>query len=84
MEELDSKLREAQAQVGVVTASDVSNAANASDTPADGKPELERVKVSVDASDEQDARSKLEEALRPGQSWASHPPSRAVPSGSRR
>jgi hypothetical protein len=60
MEEVDSTLREAR--VGVVTASDVANAPNASGTP-DEKPELESVKVSVDAADEQDARSKLEEAL---------------------
>ncbi|MEO7197682.1 MAG: hypothetical protein ABIZ50_04340 [Solirubrobacterales bacterium] len=63
MEEVDRILREAR--VGVVTAGDVSNAPNASGTPAED-PELEGVKVSVDASDEADAKSRLEETLPDG------------------
>ena len=64
MEEVDSKLRENR--VGVVTAGDVSNATTASGIP-DEKPEVQSVKVSVDASDEAEAKSKLEDAL-PGAS----------------
>jgi hypothetical protein len=65
MEEVDSKLREAR--VGVVTASEVENPANASGTPGE-KAELESVKVSVDASDTDDAQRKLEEVLPEGAS----------------
>lgn len=63
MEEVDSILREAR--VGVVTAGDVSNATTASGIPAEN-PEAESVKVAVDATDEDDARRKLEEALPEG------------------
>jgi hypothetical protein len=64
MEEIDSALREQR--VGVVTAGDVSNATTASGIP-DEKPQVESVKVSVDAADEDEAKRKLEEAL-PGAS----------------
>lgn len=64
MEEVDSALREARA--GVVTAGDVANATTASGIP-DEKPTVESVKVSVDASDPDEARRRLEEAL-PGAS----------------
>ena len=60
MEAVDSALREAR--VGVVTASEVSNATGASGVP-DEAPEVESVMVSVDASDPEEARRRLEEAL---------------------
>ena len=65
MQGVDSILREAR--VGVATAADVSNAANASGTQS-AEPELESVKVSVDATDPEDAKRKLEEALPGGTS----------------
>lgn len=65
MEEVDGILREAR--VGVATAVDASNAANASGTQS-AEPELESVKVSVDATDPEDARRKLEAALPEGTS----------------
>jgi hypothetical protein len=64
MDEVDTKLREAR--VGVVTAGDVSNATTASGIP-DENPQVESVKVSVDAADPDEAKRKLEEAL-PGAS----------------
>lgn len=64
MSEVDSALREAR--VGVVTAGDVANAKTASGIP-DENPEVESVKVSVDASDHDEAKRKLEQAL-PGAS----------------
>ena len=64
MNEVDSKLREAR--VGVVTAGEVSNATTASGIP-DEDPQVESVKVSVDAADPEEAKRKLEEAL-PGAS----------------
>lgn len=60
MEEVDSALREAR--VGVVTSSEVSNATSASGVP-DEAPAVESVMVSVDASDPEEARRRLEEAL---------------------
>ena len=60
MEEVDSALREAR--VGVVTSSEVKNATSASGIP-DEAPEVESVMVSVDASDPEEARRRLEEAL---------------------
>lgn len=65
MEDADKILREAR--VGVVTAGDVSNAPNASGTPSE-EPELESVKVSVDATDVEDAGRKLEGVLPEGTS----------------
>ena len=65
MQGVDSLLREAR--VGVATAADVSNAANASGTQS-AEPELESAKVSVDATDPEDAKRKLEEALPGGTS----------------
>jgi hypothetical protein len=64
MEDVDAALREAR--VGVVTAGDVDNATTASGIP-DEKPSVESVKVSVDASDPDEAKRRLEEAL-PGAS----------------
>ncbi len=64
MAEVDSALREAR--VGVVTAGDVENATTASGIP-DEEPTVESVKVSVDASDPDEARKRLEETL-PGAS----------------
>lgn len=64
MEDADAALREAR--VGVVTAGDVANAPTASGIP-DEKPRVESVKVSVDASDTDEAKRRLEEAL-PGAS----------------
>ena len=60
MREVDSALREAR--VGVVTAGDVANATTASGIP-DESPEVESVKVSVDAPDADEAKRRLEEAL---------------------
>ena len=64
MEEVDSALREAR--LGVVTASDVSGSKTASGIP-DEEPTVERVKVSVDAPDPDEAKRRLEDAL-PGAS----------------
>jgi hypothetical protein len=64
MEDVDAALREAR--VGVVTAGDVDNATTASGIP-DEEPSVESVKVSVDASDPDEAKRRLEEAL-PGAS----------------
>jgi len=64
MKEVDAILREAR--VGVVTAGEAGNATTAG-IPAD-EPEVESVKVSVDATDEADARRKLEGALPEGTS----------------
>lgn len=60
IEEVDSALREAR--VGVVTASDVANATTASGIP-DEAPEVESVKVSVDAPDPEEAKRRLADAL---------------------